>query len=340
MTNGAVNMAKISFFHGFLPECSLAETPEQIIRTIREQTFRYNRDNISRTKAYQEYYLLHPEIKWSFLASMVSRNAGWNMCDLQGAWFPSMIDAKTRKALFMTYERANWLIFQDIFPQLLIHHYKTEIEEEMFHLFREFFVSSFMQEEWRGFWETGDRDRLMQSLIINEQNVIEEPVIGHPVYKRRVFKSKLFFLEDRFHFSSVVFPTKRGNLYGASVSDFRKLDSRIALGNRLSQILFKEDLYPHFKEFALSTEPTGSRRDYERFCQDAPYTGTPLLRTVYEEQEHHVHKQLEDWSKKRKVKESWFQRSAFEEPVKLTEWFFRKQRQIHKLIKLEELFKK
>ncbi|WP_044023020.1 DUF2515 family protein [Bacillus sp. SG-1] len=333
-------MNKISFFQPFLPDSSHVETPEHLISIIREKTFQYNRDNISRTKAYQKYYLLHPEIKWSFLASMVSRNAGWNMCDLKGAWFPAVIDKETRKDLFLTYERANWLIFQDVFPQLLIYHYKTEMDEEMFHLLREFFVSDFMQNEWKRFREEGDRDRLMQSLIINEQNVIEEPVIQHPVYKRRVFKTKLFFLEDHFHFSSVVFPTKGGNLYGASVSDFRKLDSRISLGNRLSKILFKEDLYFLFKEFALSTEPTGSRRDYERYCKDAPFTGTPLLRTVYGVKEHHIHTPLGDWSQRRKVKEKWFRRSQFKEPVKLTKWYFQKQRQLQKLIKIEELFRK
>ncbi|WP_409251144.1 DUF2515 family protein [Bacillus sp. SCS-153A] len=333
-------MNKISFFQPFLPDCSSIETHEQLISIIREKTFQYNRDNISRTKAYQEYYLLHPEIKWSFLASMVSRNAGWNMCDLKGAWLPSVIDKDTRKSLFLTYERANWLIFQDVFPQLLIHHYKTEMKEEMFHLFREFFVSGFMQYEWKIFWESGDRDRLMQSLIINEQNVIEEPVLQHPVYKRRVFKTNLFFLEDHFHFSSVVFPTKGGNLYGASVSDFRKLDRRISLGNRLSQILFRKDLYFYFKEFALSTEPTGSRRDYERFCPHAPFTGTPILRTVYREVEHHIHEPLSDWSEVRKVKNKWFRPSRFKEPVKLTEWYFHKQRQLQKLIKIEEIFRK
>ncbi|WP_421379157.1 DUF2515 family protein [Bacillus salacetis] len=333
-------MNKISFFQPFLPDCSLVETPEDLIRIIREKTFQYNRDNISRTKAYQEYYLLHPEIKWSFLASMVSRNAGWNMCDLQGPWLPLVIDEKMRKSLFLTYERANWLIFQDVFPQLLIHHYKTELNVEMFHNFRELFVSAFMQKEWKLFWKEGNRDRLMQSLIINEQNVIEEPVMRHPVYKRRVFKTGLFFLEDHLHFSSVVFPTKGGNLYGASVSDFRRLDSRISLGSRLSQILFKDDLYFHFKEFALSTEPTGSRKDYERYCPDAPYSGTPILRTVFDVQEHHVHTPIPDWSMKRKVKEKWFRRSKSKEPVKVTQWYFNKQRQLQKMIKLNDLFHK
>ena len=331
-------MDKISFFQEFLPDCSSAETPDNLIRIIREKTYKYNKDNISRTKAYQEYYLIHPEIKWSFLASMVSRNAGWNMCDLKGAWLPAVIEENIREDLFLTYERANWLIFQDVFPQLLIHHYMTEINREVFHLFDEFFVSEFMQAEWNRFWKTKDKDRLMQALIINEQNVIEEPVIQHPVYKRRVFKTKLFFLEDHLHFSSVLFPTRGGNLYGASVSDFRRLDSRIALGSRLSQILFKDDLYYYFREFALSTEPTGSRRDYERFCTNAPVTGTPLLRAVYDVREHHIHKRSGDWSKKTKVKRKWFQQSKFKEPVKLTDWYFNKQTQLHKLISFEKLF--
>jgi hypothetical protein len=340
MTNEAVSMNKKSFFQPFLPDCSLVETSEQLIKVIREKTFQYNLDNISRTKAYQEYYLLHPEIKWSFLASMVSRNAGWNMCDLKGAWLPAIMDEKTRRMLFYTYERANWLIFHDVFPQLLIHHYMTQLNIEMFHFFREFFVSAFMQKEWNRFWKEGDKDRLMQSLIINEQNVINEPVIQHPVYKRKVFKSWFFFLEDHLHFSSVIFPTMGGSLFGASVSEFRKLDSRISLGNRLSQILFHEDLYRYFNKFAFSVEHTGSRRDYERFCYEAPYTGTPILRTAFEVKEHHIRNPLVDWTKKRKVKEKWFKRSVVREPVKLNGWYFNKQRQLQKMIKMEELFRK
>ncbi|UOK59912.1 DUF2515 domain-containing protein [Bacillus sp. OVS6] len=29
----------------------------------------------------------NPEIRWAFLASMVSRNAGYCMTDLKGTWF-------------------------------------------------------------------------------------------------------------------------------------------------------------------------------------------------------------------------------------------------------------
>lgn len=40
-------------------------------------------DNISRTVFYDQFYLKHKEIVWGYLASFVSRNAGWNMTDLE-----------------------------------------------------------------------------------------------------------------------------------------------------------------------------------------------------------------------------------------------------------------
>lgn len=99
----------------------LTSFEQQVVETIRLKTKQLNIDNISRTEAYATFYNNHPEVKWSFLASMVSRNAGWNMCDLQGKWFPELLSIETRDLLFLTYERANWLIFQDAFPQLLLY---------------------------------------------------------------------------------------------------------------------------------------------------------------------------------------------------------------------------
>ncbi|WP_260842090.1 DUF2515 domain-containing protein [Siminovitchia fortis] len=82
-----------------------------IINRIRQEEFRGNKDNISRTKCYQRFFLENPEIAWSFLASMVSRNTGWNMGDLYGEIIPEILDEKTRKRLFLSLERANWIIF-------------------------------------------------------------------------------------------------------------------------------------------------------------------------------------------------------------------------------------
>ena len=62
-----------------------------IIHNIKKKTEIANVDNISRTQSYQEYYLRNSEIRWAFLASMVSRNAGWNMTDLEGRYYATVL---------------------------------------------------------------------------------------------------------------------------------------------------------------------------------------------------------------------------------------------------------
>lgn len=99
---------------------------EEIVHNILSETNSQNRDNISRTVSYASFYKRNPEIRWAMLASLVSRNAGYSMCDLKGDWLPRMLSADTRKHLFLTYERANWLIFQDAFPQLLLYEYSKQ----------------------------------------------------------------------------------------------------------------------------------------------------------------------------------------------------------------------
>lgn len=41
-----------------------------------------------------------------FLASMVSRNAGWNMTDLEGRYYATVLP-QTVKTFVLTYEEAN-----------------------------------------------------------------------------------------------------------------------------------------------------------------------------------------------------------------------------------------
>ena len=164
----------------------------KLIQNIFTETRKRNLDNISRTEAYSEFYQKYQEIDWSFLAHMVSRNAGYNMCDLEGQWFPHLLDQETRIKLFNTYERANWLIFQDAYPQLLLYHYSMLTKQSLFHLLKYFHVSLFMEKEWNQFWLYKDRKRLLYSLIINEQNVVQYPVVHHPFYRRYVFHSAHF----------------------------------------------------------------------------------------------------------------------------------------------------
>lgn len=309
-----------------------------LIEVIKHETAKWNIDNITRTKAYFRYFKLHPEINWSFLASMVSRNGGWNMCDLEGAIFPHLLHPAARKQLFLTYERANWLIFHDVFPQLLLYHYSTRANRPLFHLLEHFHVSSFMQKEWPAYWEKRENRRLTFALIINEQNVIQKPIIEHPVYRNKVFLSPEFFLQDWMHFSCVLFPTCGGELYGASVSSFRKVKNRIELGKRLARILFHPRLFPYFLEFALKTEHTGSRHDFEQYFKQKVPRQTPFLRATFPVIEHKRH-EYTDWSKGMLFPEpGLFHYQKEKEAIHLTDWYIKKRDQLYLMVAFKKAF--
>ena len=310
----------------------------EVVFNIREETGRKNLDNISRTNAYLDYYLETPEMIWAFLASMVSRNGGYNMCDLQGEWFPKMIDPAIRQRLFLTYERANWLIFRDAYSQLLLYLYSTKMNRPLFHLLKYLDVSEFMEKEWNVFWNCRDKKRLMIALIVNEQNVIHKPVIQHHVFKKRVFNTFMFSFEDWFHFSTVLFPTCEGELYGASVNGFKSISKRINLGKRLAEVLFDKRNYHLFLEFALKTEHTASRHDYEKYFRFHKKRDTPFLRTTYPVISHHYHEQP-DWYKERKIHREWQEETVqHRHPTHLTKWYIQKQKQLHAAISVKDLF--
>ncbi|WP_315970025.1 DUF2515 domain-containing protein [Bacillus massilinigeriensis] len=318
----------------------LTDSEILIITEISRKMQVKNMDNISRTNAYFQFYHLYPEIEWAFLASMVSRNAGWNMCDLEGKWYPKIIDSNRRVKLFLTYERANWLIFQDAYPQLLLYHYSTKRNRPMFHLLKYFRVSSFMEREWMEFWSKRNKMRLLVALIINEQNVIEQPIIKHPFYKNNVFDTFLFSFQDSFHFSAVLLPTCKGELYGASVNGFTSVTKRINLGKRLADILFSPSLYSDFIQFANSTIHTGSRHDYEQYFKNPPKRSTPFLRTTFPVIEHRLGK-WNDWSKKRRILRRWKNPKVKHiQPIHLTNWYVQKQKQLRWYIRIKNLLVK
>ncbi|WP_231893378.1 DUF2515 family protein [Rossellomorea aquimaris] len=328
-------MDQINNTYRFIPHLTEDKLKAEWIKCIQSCVQLYNQDNISRTIAYQKFFFIHPEVKWAYLASMVSRNAGWNMTDLKGATFPELINLKTRDLLFMTYERANWSIFQDAFPQLLIYHYSTEYNKKMFHLLKEFHVSSFMEYEWNMYWDTRDESRLVKALIINEQNLIQHPVIEHPVYKKRIFGSSLFYLEEHFHFCSVIFPTLNGELIGASVHGFRHVDNRIELGKILFNILFNPKYFHDFLEFSSTIKHTGSRTDYEGYCKNKLSTRTPPLHKAYKKVSHHW-REIEDWSNHVNINPKWFEDPLLPKEVDLTEWFSQKQKQLKRMVKVKK----
>jgi len=318
---------------------TLSVNEQLLVETIKKETNYFNIDNISRTDAYFRFYNQHPDIHWALLASMVSRNAGWNMCDLEGIWFQQLLQEETRKRLYSTYEKANRLIFQDAFPQLLLYHYSKKMNKAKFHLLKYFHVSSFMEGEWDYFWEYRDYQRLLISLIINEQHVIHKPVICHPYFQKKVFQTFIFLFQDWFHFSSILLPTCSGNIYGASVNGFKSVHKRINLGKRIASILFDESLYPSFYKFASKTVHTGSRYDYECYFMKGKKRDTPFLRTVFPiiEPVKHSMKEYEDWSTETKIKKSWYSKPTHRHPILLNEWFFQKQRQIERMALLKQV---
>lgn len=161
---------------------SLSAEEQQIVQAIREKTDFTNTDNITRTKAYLDFFFQHPEIHWAFLAHLVSRNAGWTMTDLKGEYLPHLLSGDQQKSFFSFLERGNWLIFQDAYPQLLVYQESVKRKRPLFHLLSAFHVSSFMSVVWRRFWIEKDRDILSTALIINEQHYIDSRIIKDDIF--------------------------------------------------------------------------------------------------------------------------------------------------------------
>lgn len=289
---------------------------------ILKEVKKHNIDNISRTNAYLHYYVHHPEIKWALLASIVSRNAGWNMTDLYLSPFQHLFGEKELYRLFMTYERANWLIFSDAYPQLLIYRQSKLANKPLFHLLKKFRVSLFMIKEWYHFWKFQDKDRLVRSLIINEQNVIQTPVIEHPYFQYHIFHKMPYLMQNLFSMNAVLLPAKKG-LYGAYVRGFTRLTNRITLGKRIASILFHPQLYEHILHYMLTHEHTGSRKDYEQFLNHS-YPNAPMLRLIYP-QVMHQDRIRKDWFVERGLKRKWLKIIKKQDDMEIGEVFYRKR---------------
>ncbi|MGP4074305.1 DUF2515 domain-containing protein [Halobacillus sp. K22] len=248
---------------------SIPTTEEsRLILDIRDQTKTKNRNNVTRTTAYQEYFTFHPEVHWALLAHLVSRNAGWNMTDLKGEFLPRLLTPKEQIDFYLFLERGNWLIFQDAYPQLLLYEASKKKNIPLFHLLPHLNVSPFMESFWMHFWNNHSSSLLTTALIVNEQNYIESRVIRNEQYQKNVLDTVLFRLQDVFDLNHILIPyqtpgIKKTNLIGGTVHHFSSLEDRILLGkklyldlysikSRLNQIITWTEQYPH----------TGSRHDY------------------------------------------------------------------------------
>lgn len=316
---------------------TIPNNEKDLIERIDKNTKKGNTDNISRTVFYDQFYLRHKEIIWGYLASFVSRNAGWNMTDLEGELFTNLIPKGYREILFLTYERANWLIFSDTYPQLLLYEASKQRREPLFHLLKFFHVSKFMEKEWGRFWVEKDIERLCTALIINEQHVIQKPVIEDPFYDDTVFGSIPFFASDLLHFSTVIFPTLDGELYGYSVHGFTKEKNRIELGKRLAWLLFGAKEHKKIRNFVSNVEHTGSRYDYEQFIAKISRRRTPILRSTYPVIHHH-RADFTDWYNEKTATKvnCYFQKTKLIKNYQLTNWYYQKQQQLFVAAKLEQ----
>lgn len=227
-----------------------------------------NRNNVTRTAAYWELYRRLPELHWAFLAHMVSRNGGWSMTDLQGELVPRLLEGHERRDLFLFLERANFLIFQDAYPQLLLYEESRKQGRPLFHLLPHLHVSAFMGPVWELFWAERDPVPLTVCLIINEQHYIEGRVVRNGFYQKQVLNTLAFQTQSLLQLNQVLLPYRPDEesghrLAGAILEDFGDLQERIGIGKALYGMLFGiPDIHGAALEFARRHPHTGSRADY------------------------------------------------------------------------------
>jgi hypothetical protein len=194
---------------------------------------------------------------------MVSRNGGWNMTDLKGEFLSRILSRKEREAFFSFLERANWLIFQDAYPQLLLYEESLKRNKPLFYLLPFMDISRFMEVVWGQFWQKKDSAILTVGLIMNEQSYLEDRVMQNPNFKHKVLNTFEFQLQDLLSFNQILFPYKHQKLVGLTVHQFQSLDERILIGKKLYTILFqKKDVFQQVVNWASENPHTGSRKDY------------------------------------------------------------------------------
>ncbi len=261
------------------PVLGLSDGERAIVHRIRHETQRLNRNNVTRTEAYRAIYGRCPELHWAMLAHMVSRNGGWCMTDLQGELIPRLLGPEQREPTFRFLERANALIFQDAYPQLLLYEAGQKLGRDLSRLLPAFGVSRFMQPAWAQFCRRKDPVPLTIALIVNEQHYIEGRVVQHPYYRKHVLGKLFFGMQSLLQLNQVIFPYRFAaqdaqlplhagediglRAAGLVLENFGSLRERIAFGKRLYAMLFG---VPEVREgvhrFARQVRHTGSRADY------------------------------------------------------------------------------
>ncbi|KIL76774.1 DUF2515 family protein [Bacillus badius] len=247
----------------------LSENDKQCIQLIREQTRRLNQNNVTRTQAYFQFYLQHPEIHWALLGHMVSRNVGWNMTDLKGELLSKLLPERDQIAFFSFLEQGSWLIFQDMYPQFWVYDLSVRGNQEMFHLLPFFYTSTFMETMWRYFWRSGDSYSLAMAMVINEQSYLEKRLIQNNYFQKTVTGTLSFKMYEFLQLNNILFPYYEGgrkektSLVGTTSRQFTSLHERIQVGKNLYSLLFqREEVLAGVLKWAHECPHTGSRKDY------------------------------------------------------------------------------
>ncbi|WP_235872193.1 DUF2515 family protein [Siminovitchia acidinfaciens] len=238
-----------------------------IVGHIKQTTGLLNVNNVSRTKAYLDFYRQYPEIHWAFLGHAVSRNGGWNMTDLKGDLLSRLMNEKKQEEFFEFLERGNWLIFQDAYPQFLLYGESIRRKRGLFHLLPHFGISKFMEVIWEDFWYRRDSYILAMAQVVNEQSYLEARMIQNPFYMEKVLHTLEFVLQDLLSFNQILFPSlKKGRktvLTGMTIHQFGSLHERIILGRRLYHLLFSDrQRHQDILIWCMIQPHSGSRKDY------------------------------------------------------------------------------
>lgn len=243
---------------------------KNIVAQITKETQAYNKNNITRTQAYYDFFTRNQEVHWSFLAHIVSRNGGYYMTDLKSSYLKDFLSDSQMNRYFLFLERSNAFIFQDAFPQLLLYEHSKIIGKPLFHLLTAFHVSTFMQPFWNDFYFKKNSKGITVAMIINEQFMLEERVIKGIYHSSSLLQELPYKLQENLGFTTIFIPYKvskkyRYRLSGKTVREFEHVNNRVELGKELYQILFEKRYISETVRFSHNQPHTGSRSDYWDF---------------------------------------------------------------------------
>ncbi|WP_152983687.1 DUF2515 family protein [Peribacillus muralis] len=323
--------------------------PEEaaLVKSIRTETAALNRNNITRTQAYFDFYHRNPEVHWAFLAHMVSRNGGYHMTDLKSSSMTQLLSQAERQKFFLFLERANSAIFADAFPQLLLYEQTKQKELRLKKYFPLFHISRFMAPIWEYFINEPHSPLLTTALIINEQRMIQERILNRTRHGEILLRLD-FQLQEFLGFTNVIFPyvNKQDglrSLTGLTVERFANPRQRIETGKFLYELLFQHPSVFHgVEEFTNDVSHTGSRMDYwesiyssDAFAKDDKVY-SPLLQDAWADHTFFPTPSI-DWYKKESFIED-LQSKPIIKKVDLTNKVLENVKQLKAINELKALF--